>query len=66
MPFGVVLPDDLDDKDDDLHDQVGDDEEEPQGAKRRHLNLSRLDHVDLLGEVASGVVQRLTDTASSS
>ena len=66
MPFGVVLPDGLDDKDDDLHDQVGDDDEELQGAEGRRVCLSCLDHVDLLGEVASAVLQRLADTASSS
>ena len=66
MPFGVVLPDGLDDEDDDLHDQVGDDEEELQGAERRCVILSCLDHDDLLGNVASGVVQPLADTASSS
>ena len=61
-----MLPDGFDDKGDDLHDQVGDDKEELQGAGRRRVSLSCLDHVDLLGEVASGIVQRLADTASSS
>ena len=61
-----MLPDGLDDEDDDLHDQVGDDKEELQGAERRRVSLSRLYLVDLLGEVASDVVQRLADTASSS
>ena len=66
MPFGVVLPDGLDDEEDDLHDQVGDDDEELQGAESRCVCLSCLDHVDLLGEVASGVMQCLANTVSSS
>ena len=51
---------------DDLHDQVGEDDEELQGAESRLVCLSCLDYNDLLGEMVSGVMHCLANTVSSS